>query len=42
MKQDSAKNSTGRAPTRSTMKPESICPTPETTKNTDTSRPSCE
>src|SRR6218665_1022814 len=39
---DNAPNSMGRAPTRSTTKPANAWPTPETTKNTDTSRPSSE
>jgi len=35
-------NSTGRAPTLSTRKPADAWPTAETTKNTDTSKPSSE
>ncbi len=41
-KQPSAAYSTGRAPMRSTTKPATACPIPETTKNTVTSRPSAE
>jgi hypothetical protein len=37
-----AANSTGRAPTRSTMKPDSAWPAPEMTKKVVTSRPSSE
>ena len=42
MKHSSEPNSTGRAPTRSTRKPDMACPTPEMTKNTVINRPSCE
>ena len=40
-KHASPANSTGRAPKRSTTKPASACPTPEITKNSVTSSPSC-
>jgi hypothetical protein len=40
-KQASAPSSTGRAPTRSTRKPARAWPTPEITKNSVISRPSC-
>ena len=42
MNKPSAANSTRRAPKRSTTKPALACPRPETTKNTDISRPSSE